>query len=42
MTTAPNGIVAPVHKEAMPAMLMTPEEVDRWLDGKNVADALEM
>ena len=42
MTTAANGVVAPVHREAMPVMLMTPEDVERWLAGKNVADAIEM
>ena len=42
MTTEPNGIVAPFHEKAMPVMLMTPEEVDRWLTGSSVADALEM
>lgn len=42
MTTAANGVVAPIHKEAMPVMLMTPEDVDRWLAGQNVADAIEM
>ena len=42
MTTEANGLVKPIHDKAMPVMLMTPEEVDRWLAGKNVADAVEM
>jgi putative SOS response-associated peptidase YedK len=42
MTTEPNGIVAPFHEKAMPVMLMTPEDVARWLDGDSVADAVEM
>ena len=32
----------PIHEKAMPVMLMTPEEVDRWLAGKSVADAFEL
>lgn len=42
MTTEPNGIVKPIHEKAMPVMLMTPEEVDHWLNGKSVTDALEL
>lgn len=42
MTTEPNGVVKPIHEKAMPVMLMTAEEVDRWLAGKSVADALEL
>jgi putative SOS response-associated peptidase YedK len=42
MTTEPNGIVAPIHEKAMPVMLMTPEEVGRWLAGSSVQDAVEM
>jgi putative SOS response-associated peptidase YedK len=42
MTTEPNGVVAPIHEKAMPVMLMTPEDVGRWLDGGSVADAVEM
>jgi putative SOS response-associated peptidase YedK len=42
MTTEPNGLVKPIHGKAMPVMLMTPEDVERWLAGKNVADALEL
>jgi putative SOS response-associated peptidase YedK len=41
MTTEPNGIVAPIHEDAMPVMLMTPDEVDRWLE-RAVAEVLEL
>jgi putative SOS response-associated peptidase YedK len=41
MTTEPNGVVEPVHEKAMPVMLMTPEDVDRWLNGASVEDALK-
>lgn len=33
LTTAPNGIVEPVHNKAMPVMLMNPADVDLWLEG---------
>lgn len=39
MTTEPNGIVEPVHEKAMPVMLMTPDDVDRWLTGDGLEDA---
>ncbi len=42
MTTEPNGLVQPIHKDAMPVILMTPEEVDRWLNGTSATDAREM
>lgn len=42
MTTEANGLVMPIHDKAMPVMLMTMEDVDRWLSGKSVADALEV
>ena len=42
MTTEPNGIVEPVHEKAMPVMLMTPEDVEQWLRGWSVEDALAM
>lgn len=42
MTAEANGIVKPIHKKAVPVMLVTPDEVDRWLAGKGMADALEM
>jgi putative SOS response-associated peptidase YedK len=41
MTTAANGGMAPIHEQDMPVMLMTPEEVDRWLEG-TVANVLEL
>jgi len=40
MTIEPNGIVDPVHEKAMPVILMTAEDVDRWLNGSSVEDAL--
>ena len=40
MTTEPNGVVEPVHEKAMPVMLMTPEDVEQWLQGGSVEDAL--
>jgi putative SOS response-associated peptidase YedK len=30
-TTNPNAVVKPIHKQAMPVILTTPEEVDTWL-----------
>lgn len=33
LTTSPNGIVEPIHNKAMPVMLTTAADVDRWLDG---------
>jgi putative SOS response-associated peptidase YedK len=42
MTTEPNGIVEPIHEKAMPVMLMTPDDVDQWLWGVSVDDALKM
>jgi len=41
LTTAPNGIVEPIHNKAMPVMLMTPADVDRWLEG-TAEEALEL
>ena len=41
LTTSPNGIVEPVHNKAMPVMLMTPADVERWLDG-TAEEALEL
>ena len=32
LTTEANAIVAPVHPKAMPVILTTPAEVDRWLE----------
>ena len=31
LTTAPNGIVKPIHPKAMPVILTEPEEVETWL-----------
>jgi putative SOS response-associated peptidase YedK len=42
MTTEPNGVVAPLHEQAMPVMLMTSDDIDRWLHGNSVEDALAM
>jgi putative SOS response-associated peptidase YedK len=42
MTTEPNGVVRPVHEQAMPVVLMTAEDVERWLKGTSVEDALAM
>src|SRR5882757_139725 len=42
MTTEPNGIVEPIHEKAMPVMLMTPDEVEKWLRGSSVEYALKM
>jgi putative SOS response-associated peptidase YedK len=32
LTTEPNAIVAPVHQKAMPVILTTPAEVERWFE----------
>jgi putative SOS response-associated peptidase YedK len=31
-----------IHEEAMPVMLMTPDDVEQWLRGVSVDDALKM
>ncbi len=41
LTTEPNGVVKPVHEKAMPVMLLTADDVKRWLYG-TAADALEL
>jgi putative SOS response-associated peptidase YedK len=41
LTTAANGVVAPVHSKAMPVILRTAEECDAWLTAET-ADALNM
>ena len=42
MTTEPNPIVEPIHEKAMPVMLMKPDDVEQWLKGGSVEDALKM
>jgi putative SOS response-associated peptidase YedK len=39
LTTEPNGVVKPVHEKAMPVLLLTADDVKRWLYG-TAADAL--
>ena len=34
--------VEPIHEKAMPVMLMTPDDVDQWLRGVSLDDALKM
>jgi len=41
LTTEANAIVAPIHPKAMPVILTTPEEVDRWLEA-DTAEALTL
>ncbi len=41
LTTEANVIVAPIHPKAMPVILTTPEEVERWLSG-DAAEALTL
>jgi len=33
LTTKPNTIVAPIHPKAMPVVLTTPDECQRWMSG---------
>ena len=40
LTTEANAVVAPIQEKAMPVILTTPAEVDRWL-GVETPDALE-
>ena len=35
-------LVEPIHEKAMPVMLMTPDDVEQWLRGVSVDDALKM
>ena len=42
MTTEPNRVVEPIHEKAMPVMLMTPDDVEQWLRGATVEDALKI
>jgi putative SOS response-associated peptidase YedK len=37
----PNGVVEPIHNKAMPVMLMTAADVERWLTG-TLDEALEL
>lgn len=42
LTTEPNGIVAPVHKKAMPVILTKEDEIDAWLSAPwDVAKVLQ-
>jgi putative SOS response-associated peptidase YedK len=41
LTTAANGLIAPVHAKAMPVILRTAEECDGWLAAEP-AEALKM
>ena len=41
LTTEANAIVAPIHPKAMPVILTTPAEFDRWLEADTV-DALAL
>jgi putative SOS response-associated peptidase YedK len=40
-TTQANAVVAPIYPKAMPTILTTPEEVDRWLEAEAI-DALAL
>ena len=33
LTIEPNAVVAPIHPKAMPVILTTPEECERWMEG---------
>jgi len=35
-------VVQPIHEQAMPVILMTAKDIDRWLKGSSVQDALAM
>jgi putative SOS response-associated peptidase YedK len=41
LTTAPNDVVAPIHPEAMPAILTGPDEIETWLTAPP-AEALKL
>jgi putative SOS response-associated peptidase YedK len=41
LTAEPNGVVEPFHNKAMPVLLMTPADVERWLEG-TPEEALEL
>ena len=40
MTTEPNCVVEPVHEQAMPVLLLTADDVARWLNSSSIDDAL--
>jgi putative SOS response-associated peptidase YedK len=39
LTTEAHAIIAPIHPKAMPVILTTPDEFDRWLEADTL-DAL--
>jgi putative SOS response-associated peptidase YedK len=41
VTTEVSGIFEPIHEKAMPVMLMIPNDVEHWLRGHSVDDALK-
>jgi putative SOS response-associated peptidase YedK len=41
LTTEANATVAPIHPKAMPVILTTPDEFDRWLEADTL-DALKL
>jgi len=41
LTTGPNAVVAPVHPKAMPVILTTGAEIERWMTVP-AKDALEL
>ena len=41
LTTEANAVVAPIHPKAMPVILTSPAEVDRWLEA-DTPDALAL
>jgi putative SOS response-associated peptidase YedK len=41
LTTEANAAVAPIHPKAMPVILTTPDEFDRWLEADTL-DALKL
>jgi putative SOS response-associated peptidase YedK len=40
-TTEANAVVAPIHPKAMPVILTSPAEVDRWIEAET-GDALAL
>ena len=41
LTTEANATIAPIHPKAMPVILTTPDEFDRWLE-QDTLDALAL